>query len=66
VATDLKTGLKGSVGAVLPLAAHVVKCMPRKRWPVVYTHNARLQGDTQNWDLLLRKGGERKAEWRME
>jgi hypothetical protein len=21
---------------------------------------------TQSWDLLLRKGGERKAEWRME
>jgi hypothetical protein len=32
--------------------------------PVVYTHNARLQDDTQSWNLLLRKGGERKAEWR--
>jgi hypothetical protein len=28
-ATDLKTGLKGSVGAVLLLSAHVVNWMPR-------------------------------------
>jgi hypothetical protein len=48
------------------LVAHGVYCMPHMRWPVVYTHNARLQDDTQSWDLLLRKGGERKAEWRME
>ena len=58
-ATDLKTGLKGGVGAVLLLAAHVVNCMPCVRWPVAFTHNARLQDDTQSWDLLLRKGGGR-------
>ena len=48
------------------LAAHVVYCVLRMRWPVVFTLSARLQDDTQSWDLLLRKGGERKAEWRME
>ena len=48
------------------LAAHVVYCVLRMRYPDVFTLSARLQDDTQSWDLLLRKGGERKAEWRME
>ena len=43
------------------VAAHVVYCMPCMRWPVVYTHNARLQDDTQRWDMLLAKGGEHKG-----
>ena len=46
-----------SVGAAL--AAHAVYCMPRMRWPVVFTLNARLQDDTQRWDLLLAKEGVR-------
>ena len=43
-ATDLKTGLKGSVGAVLllarvlPIAAHAVYCMPCVMMP--RAHNA--------------------------
>ena len=30
------------------LVAHVVYCVPRMRWPVVFTLNARLQHDTHN------------------
>ena len=43
------------------LAAHVEYCVPRMRWPVVFTLNARLQHDTQRWDLLLAKGGKHKS-----
>jgi len=38
------------------LAAHVEYCVPRMRWPVVFTLSARLQDDTQSWDLLLAEG----------
>ena len=58
VATDLKTGLKG---VWVLLAAHVVYGIPCMRWPVVFTHSARLQDDTQLWDLLLAKGDEHKG-----
>ena len=52
-ATDLKTGLSEECA----LAAHALYCMPRMRCSVVFTLNARLQGNTQRRDLLLRKGG---------
>ena len=49
------------MGAVLLLAALVVYCVPHMRWPVVFTLNARLQDDTQSWDLLLVEEGDTKA-----
>jgi hypothetical protein len=56
--TDLKTGLRAELGywrkCYVLYAARVTK----PRW-----HYAELQGNTQRWDLLLAKEGERIEGW---